>query len=135
MKKLAIVVAFVVLSALQASPLYAGEKLGKLFIKASVATVDGQQFTDQSKEESVEDLKSRNSKFVIVDSEKEADYLIVVVERNRAGNKNELKATLSSKQNGQWKPGAGLTGIADTWRLAARKVMGQANDWVEAQGE
>lgn len=135
MKKLSIVVAFAVLSAFQASPLYAAEKLGKVFIKASSTTVDGQTFTDQGKEESVGDLKSRNSKFVIVDSEQEADYLIIVVERNRVGNKNELKATLSFKQNGQWKPGAGLTGIADTWRLAARRVMGQANNWVEARGE
>lgn len=97
----------------------------------STTTVEGQEFVDRGKEDSVKDMKSRVGKFVVVDSEKEADYLIIVIQRNRVGNKNELKATLSFKGDGQWKPGASLTGVADSWGLAARRVMGQASDWVE----
>lgn len=135
MKKLAIVAVFAVLSALQSSPLYAGEKLGKVFIKASPTTVDGQQFPDQGKEDSVKDLKERAGEFIVVDSEKEADYLIVVVGRGKNSNRAEISATLSFKRNGQWKPGTRLTAIASSWGMAARRIMGQANDWVEAQGE
>lgn len=137
MKKLTIIVAFAVLSALQASPLYAGDKLGKLFIKASPAVVDGQEFfNDKGREDSVKDLKERAGNFVIVDSEKEADYLLVVVERSKNGDKvAEIKATISYKENGQWKPGARLTGSSYSWSMAARRVVGQANDWVEARGK
>ncbi len=137
MKKLAIVVAFAVLSALQSSPLYAAEKLGKVFIKASSATVDGREFfNDKGREDSVKDLKERAGRFEIVDNEEEADYLIVVVDRSKDSNKvAEIKATISFKQDGKWKPGAQLTASSYSWSMAARKIVGQANDWVEARGE
>lgn len=136
MKKLSIVVAFTVLSTLQASPLYAGDpKLGKLFIKAAPATVDGQQFPDQGREDSVKDLKERAGKFVVVDNEKEADYLLIVVERSKKSSGGEIIVTLSFKQNGQWKPGTRLTASSSGRGLAARRIMSQANDWVEAREE
>jgi len=136
MKKLTLVVAFAALSALQVSPLYAGEKLGKVFIKASSSIVDGQQFADQDKEDSVKDMKERAGKFVVVDSEKEADYLVIVVERNRRDSvKVELVATISFKQNGQWKPGTRLIASSNGAGMAARRMMGQVNDWVEARGK
>lgn len=134
-KQLAIVVAFAVLSTFQASPLYAGDKLGKLFIKASVATVDGQQFTDQGKEDSVKDLKERAGKFILVDSEKEADYLLLVVERKRNSGKSEIAATLSFRNDGQWKPGTRLVVDANTWSYAATRLMVQVNGWVKGQGK
>lgn len=138
MKKLSIIVAFAVLSTFQASSLYAGEKFGKLFIKASstTVTVDGQQFSNKDMEESVNHLKERAGKFVVVDSEKEADYLLVLVKRNKNASKEiELVATISFKQNGQWKPGAILEASSFGAGMAARKIMGKANDWAGDQGE
>lgn len=131
MKKLIIVVAFTVLSALQLSPLYAGEKLGKVFLKASAIVIDGQRVPDQGLEDSISDLKKRAGKFEIVDNEKDADYLLVVVERSQ----KELVATISFKQNGQWRIGSRLTADAKSWGMAARRIMGQAGDWVESRGE
>ena len=111
----------------------ADQKLGKVFIKATSANVDGQQFADQAMEDTVKDLKRRADKFVVVDSEKDADYLITVIERFRNPTRVEVKATISYKENGQWKPGTRLTGAANSWTVAAVRVLKQAEDWVTTQ--
>ena len=131
MKKLIIIVVFTVLSALQSSSLYAGEKLGKAFIKAASATIHEHQVPDQGLEDSVDDLKKRAGKFEVVDNEKDADYLLVVVDRSQ----KELVAEMSFKQNGQWMIGVRLANDAKSWGMAARRIMGQANDWVESRGK
>ena len=107
---------------------------GKLFIKASPAVVDGQEFfNDKGREDSVKDLKERAGNFVVVGSEKEADYLLVVVERSKNGDKvAEIKATISYKENGQWKPGARLTGNSYSWSMAARRVSISPLQWGRA---
>jgi hypothetical protein len=136
MKKFAIVTVFAVLSALQVSPLYAGDKLGKLFIKASSTIVDGQEFTDKAMEDTVQDMKRTADRFEIVDSEKEADYRLTIVSRGKNSFKAEIKATLSYKENGQWKPGAMLTGLSSrTWTIAANQVVKDAADWIQNRGK
>ncbi len=135
MKKITTVTLFAVVLALQAWSLYgADRKLGNIFIKATSTTVDGKQFQDQEMEDSVKDLKKNADKFDVVESEKEADYLLVVVERSRLAKYIEVRATLSFKENGEWKPGARLTGAANrVWSLAAERLMKDAVKWVEAR--
>lgn len=144
MKRFTIVVAvFAILSALEASSVYAAdENLGKIFIKASSTTLDGQEFQDREKEDSVKDLKKfvptkpESNKFVLVENEQEADYLLVVVERSSGvtGRGIELRATISVKENGQWKPGARVNGIANgVWRAAAERLVNDAAKWVREQ--
>jgi hypothetical protein len=143
MKKLTIVAVFTVLSAIQASSVYAADKiLGKIFIKASSTTVDGQEFQDREKEDSVKDLKNyvpkkpESNKFFLVENEQDADYLLIVVERSSqvAGRGVELRATISVKQNGQWKAGARVNGIDNgAWRAAAERLINDAAKWVREQ--
>lgn len=137
MKKTLIAVVVVVFSFVQVSSLHAADKkLGKIFIKATSATVDGKEFPDQEKEDSVKDLKKKADKFVVVDSEADADYLLVVVERNRAGDKIEVRATLSVKENGEWKPATLLTGPANrVWSVAAERLMKEAAKWAESRAK
>ncbi len=131
-------VAFAVLGvAFLLSLFYTGEKIGKVFIRTSSTMVDGLPLVDQELEDSVKDMKKKANKFVVVDSEKEADYLLVVTERNRVDNKSELRATLSSKENGQWKAATRLT-TSDahmSWTFAAERIMKGAAEWVEARGK
>ena len=138
MKKTVISVIVAVFSFVQVPSLHAADKrLGKLFIKATSATFDGKEFPDQEREDSVKDLKETAGKFVVVDSEADADYLLVVVERNRVGDhKNEVRATLSVKENGEWKPGTRLTGSANgVWSIAAERLMKEATKWAEARAK
>ena len=131
-----------VLSA-KASSVHAADKtLGKIFIKASSTTIDGHEFQDREKEDSAKDLKnfvpnkSESNKFVLVENEQDADYLLIVVERSSAvaGRGIELRATISVKENGQWKAGARVNGIANgVWRAAAERLMNDAAKWVREQ--
>lgn len=136
MGKFFVIVAFFgIISVLQASALYAdNQKLGKIFIRAAVPTIDGQQFPDKGREESVKDLRKRAGNFIVVDDESEADYLLVLVERNRRDSvKVELVSTISYKEDGQWKPGGRLTASSNGAGMAARRMMGQASDWVRGE--
>lgn len=129
-----VVVVFGILAAFQVSAVYAGDqKLGKIFIKAAATTVDGQVFSDKGREDSVKDLRERAGDFVAVNDEKEAEFLLVIVGRVKNSNKAELSVTLSFKEDGQWKPGTRLTAEANSWSMAARRIMGQASDWVNEQ--
>jgi len=114
------------------------EKLGKLLIKAAPVGEDG--FADPKLEESVKDLKKNHRDFIIVDNEDEADFLIVVVERKNelrspAGsvvNNKTVRATLSIKDNGKWKPAIKLEhGGGNFWELAAARVMEDAEKWIK----
>lgn len=114
------------------------EKLGKLFIKSAPAGEDG--FADPKLEETVKDLKKNHRDFIIVDNEDEADFLIVVVERKNelrspAGsvvNNKTVRATLSIKEDGKWKPAIKLEhGGGNFWELAAARVMEDAEKWIK----
>lgn len=143
MKKLSIVAFLAILSAVQGSVHGQGRTLGKMFVKASPAIVDGKEFPDREREDSVVDVKKyvptkyENNKFVLAESEEDADYLLVVVERSRASTRKiELRGTISFKENGQWKPGTRLTGLANNvWRVAAENLVNDAAKWVRAQNK
>jgi hypothetical protein len=114
------------------------EKLGKLLIKAAPVGEDG--FADPKLEETVKDLKKNHRDFIIVDNEDEADFLIVVVERKNelrspAGNvvnNKTVRATLSVREEGKWKPAIKLEhGGGNFWELAASRVMEDAEKWIK----
>jgi hypothetical protein len=119
--------------------------LGKIVIKAVKAEVNGQEFTDQELEDSVTDLKRRAKKFVLVEDESEADFLLVVVKREKAlgnpsflshrtpRNVSDLLATLSVKLNGKWRPGVMLSSNAccKYWTDAANRVLKEAENWIK----
>lgn len=113
-------------------------KLGKLVIKTAPVPEGG--FTDPKLEDTVKDLKKNKRSFVIVDDEAEADFLIVVVERanelrSPAGtvvNNKTVRATLSIKEDGKWKPAIKLEhGGGNFWELAASRVMEDAEKWIK----
>ncbi len=145
MKRLTIVAVFAVLSAFPVSSGYAAdESLGKIFIKASSTTINGQEFQDREKEDSAKDLKGfvpnkyKPHKFLLAENEQDADYLLIVVERSSAvqGRGIELRATISVKENGQWMAGARLNGVANgIWRAAAERLMNDAAKWVVERGK
>lgn len=114
------------------------EKLGKLAIKTAPVPEDG--FADPKLEDTVKDLKKNKRKFIIVDDEAEADFLIIVVERTNqlrspAGtvvNNKTVRATLSIKEDGKWKPAIKLEhGGGNFWELAAARVMEDAEKWIK----
>lgn len=114
------------------------EKLGKLFIKA--APVAEGDFADPKLEDTVKDLKKNHGDFVIVDDEAEADFLIIVLERKNelrspAGtvvNSKTVRATLSIKEDGKWKPAIKLEhGGGNFWDLAAHRVIEDAEKWIK----
>jgi hypothetical protein len=110
------------------------QKLGKLFITAASALVDGKEFSDDERQDSAKDLKKCSKKFTLVDTEADADYLLVVVERSRLAKYIEVKGALSVKENGEWKPAVRLTGAANSvWSIAAEHLMKDAEKWVEAR--
>lgn len=123
----------------------AADPLGKIFIKAVSTEVSGQQFTDQELEDSVTDLKKRAKRFELVDSESQADFLLVVVKREtKVGqpsilshrtprNVNDIHATISVKADGKWKPGVMLSsnGCCKFWTDAANRVLKEAEDWIK----
>jgi len=115
------------------------EKLGKLFIKT--APVSEGEFADPKLEDTVKDLKKNHRDFVIVDDEAEADFLIIVLERKNelrspAGtvvNNKIVRATLSVKEDGKWKPAIKLEhGGGNFWDLAATRVIEDAEKWIKA---
>jgi putative cell wall-binding protein len=114
------------------------EKLGKLVIKTAPVPEGG--FADPKLEDTVKDLKKNKRKFIIVDDEAEADFLIIVVERanqlrSPAGtvvNNKTVRATLSIKEDGKWKPAIKLEhGGGNFWELAASRVMEDAEKWIK----
>jgi len=113
------------------------DKLGKLVIKT--APVAEGEFADPKLEDTVKDLKKNHRDFVIVEDEADADFLIVVVERKNelrspAGtvvNNKTIRATLSVKEDGKWKPAIKLEhGGGNFWELAASRVMEDAEKWI-----
>jgi len=114
------------------------EKLGKLVIKTAPVPEGG--FADPKLEDTVKDLKKNKRNFIIVDDEAEADFLIIVVERanqlrSPAGtvvNNKTVRATLSIKEDGKWKPAIKLEhGGGNFWELAASRVMEDAEKWIK----
>jgi len=114
------------------------EKLGKLVIKTAPVPEGG--FADPKLEDTVKDLKKNKRNFIIVDDEAEADFLIIVVERTNelrspAGtvvNNKTVRATLSIKEDGKWKPAIKLEhGGGNFWDLAAARVMEDAEKWIK----
>ncbi len=111
-----------------------GNKLGKLLIRAAPTIVDGKEFPDIRREQSVKDLKWKPRRFYLTLNENDADYLLVVLERREVGtqkNSRTLFASLSIRQGGVWVPAASLeSGQQGSWPVAAEKVTGQAEKWV-----
>lgn len=114
------------------------DKLGKLVIKTAPVPEGG--FADPKLEDTVKDLKKNKRNFVIVEDEAEADFLIIVVERTNelrspAGtvvNNKTIRATLSIKEDGKWKPAIKLEhGGGNFWDLAAARVMEDAEKWIK----
>jgi hypothetical protein len=113
-------------------------KLGKLVIKTAPVPDGG--FADPKLEDTVKDLKKNKRNFIIVDDEAEADFLIIVIERTNelrspAGtvvNNKTVRATLSVKEDGKWKPAIKLEhGGGNFWELAAARVMEDAEKWIK----
>jgi hypothetical protein len=114
------------------------EKLGKLVIKTAPVPEGG--FADPKLEDTVKDLKKNKRNFVIVDDEADADFLIIVVERKNelrspmgsVVNNKTVRATLSIKEDGKWKPAIKLEhGGGNFWELAASRVMEDAEKWIK----
>jgi hypothetical protein len=114
------------------------EKLGKLVIKTAPVPEGG--FADPKLEDTVKDLKKNKRNFVIVEDEAEADFLIIVVERQNelrspmgtVVNNKTVRATLSIKEDGKWKPAIKLEhGGGNFWDLAASRVMEDAEKWIK----
>ncbi len=119
----------------------ADKTLGKVFIKAADATVNGQQVADPELADTVKDMKARHGRFVIVDDESQADFLIVVLERQteqrssmgHPENHRMVSATFSVKDGGSWKLAcklgseSGYLGKgATSWGMAAGGTMNEA---------
>src|SRR5271157_1245899 len=79
-----------VLTVLGAGTTQAADKLGKIFVKAATAEVNGQQFPDAAVDESVKDLQKRPGKFALVDKESDADFLLIVVERKATAMSGQM---------------------------------------------
>jgi hypothetical protein len=114
---------------------------GKLFIKAET---NGQQFADPALEDTIKDLKAKHDKFVVVDDEAKADFLLVVTDRQtesktQLGTQITVKtvhANLSVKDGDAWKPGIKLAGSnAVSWANAAGKVIEDAEKWAKDKGK
>ncbi len=115
------------------------DKLGKLFIKAAATVVDGQQVTDSELDDSVKDMKKQHGKFILVDTESEATYLIIVNERTavpQAGSPTakSILGTFYMRDGEKWKPVAKLKSRANStfWGLAASDVIKSAEKWVKS---
>ena len=140
MRSFSIVAFFAVLTVLSASAVQAADKkLGKIFIKAATSEVNGQQFPDATLEDTVKDMKKRPGNFTLADSESEADFLLVVVERKATAMSGQMAskvvlATLSVRDGAGWKPATKLqSGVRNVvWSVAADNVIKQAADWVKS---
>jgi len=90
----------------------ADETVGRLFIKTADSTTGGQQAADPKLAEAVTNMKAKPGKFVVVDDESQADFLLVVLGRKSEQRKwkkqplycNTLLAALSIRNGASWKP-------------------------------
>lgn len=94
---------------------------------------------DTELEDSVKDMNKRHGKFTLVDKESEADFLIIVLERNatpQAGNPaaKSLIAALYVRDGIKWKPAAKLKSRVNStfWGLAAADIIKNAEKWAVA---
>lgn len=115
------------------------EKLGKIFIKAAASEVNGEEFPDAALEETVKDLRKRPGKFILAEKESEADFLLVVVERNavaQSGNPaaKSILAKFYVRDGAKWKPATKLdSGVNNIfWSVAVGKLINSAEKWVKA---
>jgi len=141
MRRLAIatVGVVVVLATLVPASVHAEDKrYGKVFIKGATAEVNGREFPDAEIEESVKDMKKRHGKFALAESESEADFMIVIIERRAVAISGQpasktIAATLSVREGATWKPAAKLQSKARNifWGLAADNIIDQAENWVK----
>ena len=139
MRNLAIVASVLIIGILcMATARAADNKLGKIFIKSTTSEVNGQQFPDTALEETVKDMKKRPGKFILANSESDADFLLVVVERKAVAVSGQpasktILATLSIRDGATWKPATKLqSGVRNTmWCFAADNVIKQAGDWAK----
>lgn len=113
------------------------EKTGKFFVKAATTEVDGQQIPDADLEQAVKDVKKSIKPIYLADKESEADFLIVINERNstpQSGNPaaKSIIATLYRRENGDWKPATKLkSGSNDIfWSIAAENIVKKAVKWL-----
>ena len=139
MRNLSISAAFAALAIISTMTAHAADNtFGKIFIKAAIAEVNGQPFPDLELDATVKDVKKRTRKFVLADSESEADYLLVVVERRAVAVSGQpasktVLATLSIRDGATWKPAAKLqSGVRNViWGVAADQVIKQAEKWAK----
>lgn len=117
---------------------FSQDKIGKLFVKAAITEVDGKQIEDTELEEAVKDIKKRPGKFVLVDKESEADFLLIINERNSVAQSGtaaakSILATLYVREASEWKPAAKLkSGSNDIfWGVAAEHLIKKAAKWVK----
>ncbi len=119
----------------------------KIVVKGGTNVVGGQEFPDQELEDSARDIRNRMKppKFLLVSTEDEAAVMLVVVKRETsvgqpkwyahktARNVNDLHVTLSTKENGKWKPGAALSsqGCCKYWTDAAGRVVREVKEWLD----
>lgn len=114
----------------------AQEGAGKYFVKAATTEVDGQQVPDSELEQSVKDIKKQIRQIYWADKESEADFLIMVNERNatpQSGNPDakSLVATLYVRREGELKPVSKLrSGNYIFWTLAAENIVKKAVRWI-----
>jgi len=141
-----IAAALVVLCAgYQSYDLRAAEKLGKLFLKAGTAMLDGKEVIDSQLQDTVKDMKARRGNFILVDDEAQADFLLVVLTRSSsmmspAGtpiNHRTITASFSVRDGSGWKPICKLANpekafSGDSWGIAAGAVIKEAEKCVAA---
>jgi len=112
-------------------------KPNQYFIKGATTEVDGRQIPDAELERTVKDIKKIIRPIYLADKESEADFLLVVNERNDtviAGQPNakSIVATLYIRESGGWKPATKLkSGSKDLfWSIAAENIVKKAVLWV-----
>jgi len=118
-------------------PAFAGDKLGRIVIKAVPAESRGQQVLDAGIEDTVKDLKRRAGAFVVVDDVASADFLLLVVGREDTPMSGQQTAkrvtcTLSTKNGASWSPGVKITKVSTSWGLSSSHVLGEAKKWIKA---
>lgn len=108
-------------------------QLGKIFIRVAPA-LPGSELNPEL-EDSARDLRDRKGDFADAQDEAEADFLLEVLERRVAGKDKFVLALLSAKVDGKWRAVAKLERDGGTgWGLAARAIMGEAQNWVRSRG-
>ena len=139
MRSVVFAVAVTCWAGLQSTSLQADDKLGKLFVKASPTVSDGQEFKDEEKEASANDIKKNAHDWIVVETQDEADYTLNVVERRQTNNVDaEVVATVSVKENGKWVPGTRVTGRGSgftRWGICARRLLGNLGKWVSERNK